>query len=110
MLNFNPSASIVLDGSIDNCNLHHKLAAYETPYRSNKNRCYISLIVLLAIYLAPVSAVPLIAIAEQSIDGRATISYQLNTEGTTFLSSDSIAFSFDINIAQEDIGRATAYK
>ena len=108
MLNFKPSANTVLDGSTDSCNLHYNSAAYEPRHLSKKNRCCTSLIALLAIYLSPVSAVPLIAIGEQYTDGLAAVSYQLNTEGTTFLSSDSIALSFDLHIAQEDIGYTSA--
>ncbi|RLA17685.1 MAG: hypothetical protein DRQ62_14690 [Gammaproteobacteria bacterium] len=88
---------------------HIKTSTAPTP--SKQNSCctaLIALLSLLTLYLTPVSAVPLIAIAEQNVDGRAAISYQLNTEGTTFLSSDSIALSFDLHIAKEDIGYSSA--
>ncbi|NOQ63178.1 MAG: hypothetical protein GQ582_01545 [Methyloprofundus sp.] len=61
----------------------------------------LSLLVNSSLTAAPL---PLIAVGAEKSKTEASISYQLNTVGSTFLSSDKIALSFELTIAPEDIG------
>ncbi|MCK5925065.1 MAG: hypothetical protein KAG10_04155, partial [Methylococcales bacterium] len=42
-------------------------------------------------------------VAEKSI-GKASINYKVSGKGTTFLNSDRVEVTFDLDIANEDIG------
>lgn len=56
----------------------------------------------------PAVANNFVATAEMMPRGQAAITHQLNSLGTTFLNTDSINLSFDLQIAKEDIGIKSA--
>ena len=63
---------------------------------------------LISIYFDPAIANHFVATAEIRPSEQATIAHQLNSSGTTFLNTDPISLSFDLQIAKEDIGIKSA--
>lgn len=67
----------------------------------------LSTLALLGCYVSPIiasSPPPLIAVGTEAINGKSAINHSLNAIGTTFLAADEITLSFDLHIAEEDIG------
>jgi len=63
-----------------------------------------SLSLFFVCYVSSIAAQSFIAVPENSPAGQAAITKKLNTTGTTFLSSETIALNFDLQIAEQDIG------